>query len=186
MPRSYTRTGDDGTTGRFGGARLKKSSPLIEVLGAVDEANAALGLARAFSQNASGDADINGHLEKLQQALFRVGADLAAPLHPFDPRVPRLTENDTKELETAIDVLDETTGELRRFILPGGSPAAAALHLARTIVRRAERAAIRAKEAEESFNPAILPFLNRLSSYLFALARLANHRMEIKEVPPHY
>ncbi|MBI4134325.1 MAG: ATP:cob(I)alamin adenosyltransferase, partial [Candidatus Terrybacteria bacterium] len=105
MPKSYTRTGDDGTTGRFGGARLKKSSPLIAVLGALDEANAAIGLARALSQHEP-NGELGERLEKLQHLLFRVGADLSTPLDYADPRAPRLTASDTKEIEEATDTLD--------------------------------------------------------------------------------
>ena len=185
MPKSYTRTGDDGTTGRFGGARLKKSSPLIAVLGALDEANAAIGLARALSQHEPSD-ELDERLEKLQHLLFRIGADLSTSLDHTDPRAPRLIAADTREIEKAIDTLDVKLGELRKFILPRGTPAASALHLSRAIVRRAERAAIHAREAGESFNPEILPYLNRLSSYLFALARWANKQKGAEEKHPHY
>ena len=164
--RLYTRTGDRGDTGLAGGARARKSDLRIEALGAVDEANAALGLARTHS---SADAVLDPILETLQHRLFDLGADLASP-----GAEGRVGQAHIDALEQTIDRLEEDLEPLRVFILPGGTAAAAALHLARTVVRRAERALVRLADGGEAADPAALVYLNRLSDLLFVAARHAN------------
>lgn len=168
----YTKTGDAGETGLFGGGRVEKAHPRVAAYGDVDEINAALGVARA--------ADPEGWagelLEQIQRDLFAVGAELAAPEpaklaktlagHPIG-------EPDVTRLERAIDAHEAALPALREFILPGGTQKAAALHLARTVCRRAERAVV-ALRREADVSPFILQYLNRLSDLLFVLARAAN------------
>ncbi len=177
--RIYTRSGDEGTTALFGGERVSKTSARVRAYGSVDEANAQLGVARA----AGVDADLEELLRELQNALFDVGADLATPqgaaarthLTPIDAA-------DARRLETRIDRLDAELAPLRRFVLPGGSAAAAALHVARTVVRRAERDTVALAEAEP-VNPHVAVFLNRLSDLLFVAARVVNLRAGVSEDP---
>ena len=170
----YTKTGDGGETGLFGGARIPKDSVRVATYGEVDELNAALGLARALDPPEFADP----LLQSIQRDLFTVGAQLATP----DPEKLRkalsrsgaaLSESDVAALEEAIDDQESRLEPLRNFILPGGAPKAAALHLARTVCRRAERAVV-ALSRHEQVNPAILRYLNRLSDLLFVLARAAN------------
>ena len=170
----YTKTGDGGETGLFGGGRIPKDSLRVAAYGEVDEVNAALGLARALDPPEFADP----LLQSIQRDLFTVGAQLATP----DPEKLRkalsrggaaLSESDVAALEEAIDDQESRLEPLRNFILPGGAPKAAALHLARTVCRRAERAVV-ALSRHEQVNPAILRYLNRLSDLLFVLARAAN------------
>lgn len=166
----YTRTGDQGTTGLVGGARLPKHAPRMKAIGAVDEANAALGLAAVVLEGAWA-ADV----ARIQNDLFDLGADLATPGEDFEPSdmVLRIVPAQAEWLERRIDALNEGLEPLRSFILPGGSEAAARLHVARGAVRRAERAVTALAEGEP-VNPAALAFVNRLSDYLFVLARAVN------------
>ncbi len=175
--RIYTRTGDDGTTALFGGGRVLKSHPRLEAYGTVDELNAVIGIVLTHSL----PEDIANDLRTLSSWLFVLGADLATPADaPTAARVPRIQDEHVRWLEQRIDAYDAELPPLRNFILPGGHPAAAYLHLARTVCRRAERAAVAAAHAE-SLNAAALRFLNRLSDYLFVAARIVNHRAEIPE-----
>jgi cob(I)alamin adenosyltransferase len=169
LNRIYTRTGDDGTTGLVDGSRLPKHAPRLEAVGAVDEANAAIGWARLAA------ADHADDLARIQNELFDLGADLATPGEDFAPSdmVLRMIPGQAEWLERRMDALNETLEPLRSFILPGGSEAAARLHIARTAVRRAERA-MTALAAGEPVNPAALAYINRLSDYLFVLARTVN------------
>lgn len=160
--RIYTRTGDRGETGLYGGSRTRKDNARIVALGEVDEANAALGVARAVL---GASADLDPLLEGLQHRLFDLGADLAAP-----GAQGRIGQSHVDRLETAIDRLEQDLAPLRAFILPGGTAAAAALHLARAVVRRAERALVAVPDA----NPVALAYLNRASDLLFVAARHAN------------
>ena len=169
MSRLYTRTGDSGDTGLSVGPRLRKTSARIEAIGAVDETNACIGLARA---QLADEPALDRILDRLQHLMFDLGADLAAP-----GEARRLGPGRTDELEAVIDRLTQDVAPLRAFILPGGEPAAATLHLARTVCRRAERAVIRLGDAPgDSGEPAAQVFLNRLSDLLFAAARFANRR----------
>jgi len=170
----YTRTGDAGDTALFGGGRVPKSEGRVAAYGDVDELNSALGLARATPP-----ADFfDDELERIQRDLFAIGGHLATP----DPERVRvalakadLGASRIGDLERAIDEADANLPPLRAFILPGGSPKAATLHLARTVCRRAERSVVGlSREAEVP--PLFLAYLNRLSDLLFTLARLANHR----------
>lgn len=176
--RIYTRTGDSGETGLFGGQRVRKDDLRVETYGTVDEASAALGVAAAFLQPIE---PLHPILLQLMNTLFTVGADLATPL----PRpMPRVEPRHTEALEKEIDTWEETLPPLQTFILPGGTPAAAALHQARTIVRRAERGVASLCQAEpEATNPEVLRYLNRLSDMLFVLARVANAQAGHPDIP---
>ncbi len=170
----YTKTGDDGETGLFGGGRTPKDSLRVAAYGEVDELNAALGLARALDPPDFADP----LLQSIQRDLFSVGAQLATPdpdkLHKALSRSgAAIGESDVAALEAAIDDDESRLEPLKNFILPGGTPKAAALHLARTVCRRAERAVV-ALARDEQISPAILRYLNRLSDLLFVLARAAN------------
>ncbi|KLE34495.1 cob(I)yrinic acid a,c-diamide adenosyltransferase [Aurantiacibacter luteus] len=170
LNKIYTRTGDDGTTGLVDGSRLPKHALRLEAVGAVDEANAALGLAVLAL-----DGDWRGDVVRLQNDLFDLGADLATPGDDFAPSemVLRIVPAQVDWIEGRIDAANETLEPLTSFILPGGSEASARLHLARTAARRAERAMTALAEAEP-VNPAALAFINRLSDYLFVLCRAVN------------
>ena len=173
LNKIYTRTGDDGTTGLVDGSRSPKHAARIEAIGAVDEANSALGLAIL----AVDEAD---DLRRVQNDLFDLGADLATPKGALDGEgfepgemVLRVVPAQVEWLEQAIDTANEKLEPLTSFVLPGGSEAAARLHVARATVRRAERA-MTALAQVEPVNPAALRYINRLSDLLFTLARLAN------------
>jgi len=166
----YTRTGDGGETGLYGGQRVWKDAQRVNTYGTVDECNAALGV--ALTQ--IGDAEVRGVLTRILGELFEVGADLATPLSR-GATVPRLRAEETARLEEEIDHFEEELEPLCHFILPGGAPGGAALHLARAVCRRAERHLVTLEQAEE-VNPEVGRYLNRLSDHLFVLARLVNHR----------
>jgi len=173
LSRIYTRTGDGGTTALGDGSRVAKGDPRLAAYADVDEANCAIGSALALGQL---DAGIAALLTRVQNELFDVGADLCNPV-VSDPRYPplRVEESYISDLELACDEYNEGLPTLRSFILPGGTPGAALLHTARTVVRRAERSAWAALEAyPDSVNPATAKYLNRLSDLLFILARRAN------------
>ena len=174
LNKIYTRTGDDGTTGLVDGSRLPKHAARMEAIGAVDEANSALGLAAV----ALSDGPHAKALYRVQNDLFDLGADLATPAgndEDFAPSdmVLRVVGLQVEWLEQAIDRLNEQLDPLTSFILPGGSEAAARVHVARASVRRAERAMTHAAQAER-INPQALVYINRLSDFLFVLARIAN------------
>lgn len=171
LNRIYTRTGDDGTTGLVDGSRLPKHAARMEAIGAVDEANSAIGLAVC----ALGDGPHAGALTRIQNDLFDLGADLATPGEDFAPgeMTLRIVAAQVDWLEAEMDALNEHLEPLRSFILPGGSEASARVHVARASTRRAERAAT-ALAAEAPTNPAALAYINRLSDYLFVLARAIN------------
>lgn len=170
LNRIYTRTGDDGTSGLVDGSRRSKHDARFEAIGAVDECNAALGWTALAVEEA-----LLSDIERIQNDLFDLGADLATPGEDFTPseRVLRIVPAQAEWLETRIDALNGSLEPLKSFILPGGSEAAARLHLARTAVRWAERA-MTALAGHEPVNPAALAFINRLSDYLFVAARAAN------------
>ena len=174
LNKIYTRTGDDGTTALGTGGRRKKYDLRIAAYGTLDEANAAIGIARLHT---AGDAALDAALGRIQNDLFDVGADLCTPGSGKGPGGARLTVTDKQVawLETEIDRLNAELAPLRSFVLPGGSPTAAYLHLARTICRRAERLTAELKDkAGESVTPEVLKYLNRLSDYLFVASRYAN------------
>ena len=169
LNKIYTRTGDGGESGLVDGARLKKTDPRFAAIGDVDEANATIGLAIAALPPTTPQHAI---LQGVQNDLFDLGADLATP-GDIDGAL-RIHSDATERLEADIDRLTETLGPLTSFVLPGGSEAAARLHLARTVVRRAERTAI-ALADHATLNPEIIKYLNRLSDLLFQLARAENN-----------
>jgi cob(I)alamin adenosyltransferase len=164
LNKIYTRTGDGGTAGLVDGSRVSKSSLRMTAIGEVDEANAAIGVAIA----ALGGGDVAYRLLQIQNDLFDLGADIATPGDVEGAL--RVVANQVARLEIEIDEMNGTLEPLTSFILPGGSAAAAALHLARTVVRRAERAAVALNQAEP-LNPQLLAYLNRLSDQLFVAAR---------------
>jgi len=175
LNKIYTRTGDDGTTGLVDGSRVAKSDALMAAIGDVDEANSAIGLAAAALDPASDEAAM---LSRIQNELFDLGADLATPpdiQFGFGPHemALRIVPSQIARLEDEIDAMNATLDALRSFILPGGAEAAARLHLARAVTRRAERAGVAAGEARK-LNPLALSYLNRLSDHLFVLTRHIN------------
>ncbi|QHL89617.1 cob(I)yrinic acid a,c-diamide adenosyltransferase [Sphingomonas changnyeongensis] len=173
LNRIYTRTGDDGTTGLVDGSRVPKSAARLALIGDVDEANSALGVAIA----ALGDDPVVGDLKRIQNDLFDLGADFATPGESFAPSdmVLRIVPAQVARLEAEIDAMNADLPPLTSFILPGGTPGVAALHLARAIVRRAERTAVVAA-GQVPLNPQALAYLNRLSDHLFVAARLVASR----------
>ncbi len=172
VTRIYTRTGDGGETSLFGGGRVPKTHPRVRAYGSIDELNAVIGVVRA----AGPPQEIDGILDRLQHQLFDVGAELATPegSSPAAAHVARMTPDRVTVLEQDIDRFEAGLPPLRQFVLPGGTPAAAALHHARTVARRAEREIVRLG-GSEAVNPELLKFVNRLSDLLFVLARAANH-----------
>jgi cob(I)alamin adenosyltransferase len=174
LTRIYTRTGDRGDTGLATGARVRKTDLRVAAYGGVDEANACLGLARLYS---AGDEVLDPMLARIQNEMFDLGADLATPQAGVAGWEPlRVTEDQVARLEAEIDSLNADLQPLNSFVLPAGAPAACALHLARTVTRRAERTAIALADSGEDVSPAALKYLNRLSDLLFVAARWANHR----------
>ena len=178
----YTRGGDKGETGLFGGGRVPKDDPRVAAYGTIDEANSAVGLARAHL--ATGEAgELDAHLAELQSLMFDLGADLATPLTAKTREYVRpIDQADVDKLESLIDRYDAGLPALTQFILPAGTAAAAALHLARSVSRRAEREAVTLARTVE-INPLAQVFLNRLSDLLFVLARVANVDAGAAEVP---
>lgn len=175
----YTRTGDDGTTALFGGGRVAKSHPRIAAYGTVDEANAALGMARAAIDGTEPGQRADALLSRLQEELFVLGGDLATPGETEYP-VPRIGPDHVAALEADIDALTADLSPLKHFVLPGGTACAAALHLARTVTRRAERHVVETAGLED-VSHAALHYLNRLSDLLFTLARWVNHQAGVEE-----
>jgi cob(I)alamin adenosyltransferase len=177
----YTRTGDDGTTGLFGGGRRSKADVRVEAYGTVDEANASIGVARA----ATLPPDLDAVLAEVQRDLFTLGAELGCESGAESKlRMMLIDATDSERLEEAIDKAEEGLAPLKSFVLPGGSPAAAALHVARCVTRRAERAVI-ALAAKSAVRNEVIVYLNRLSDLLFTFARRANHVAGIADVPWH-
>ncbi len=176
LNKIYTRTGDDGTTALGTGERRKKYDLRIAAYGTLDEVNATLGIARLHT---TGDAALDAALGRIQNDLFDVGADLCTPGKGKGPGGARLTVTDAQVtwLENEIDRLNADLVPLKSFVLPGGSPAAAYLHLARTVCRRAERLVVElADTPDESVTPEVLKYVNRLSDFLFVASRYANHK----------
>ena len=178
----YTRTGDAGETGLFDGTRVLKSDSRVATYGDVDELNAWLGLARSMLGH---HAELAGMLVQIQRDLFAVGARLADPSHRIAGRVSKVEIGpaDIVRLEGWIDTLEAVLPPLRRFILAGGSNAGATLHVARTVCRRAERAIVALRAADETMvDTSPLVYVNRLSDLLFVMARVANLRDDIPEI----
>ena len=170
LSRIYTRGGDEGRTSLGDGTRVAKHSPRVEAYGTVDEANATIGLARLHT---TGEAD--AMLARIQNDLFDLGADLCRPGADVDDGRLRVIDSQVARLEREIDTMNAELAPLRSFVLPGGTPASAFLHLARTVVRRAERLVVALAETE-AVNPAAIRYLNRLSDHLFVLARYLNDK----------
>jgi len=176
LTRIYTRTGDDGSTGFGGRGRISKNDPRLEAYADCDEAGAFLGVALATGAL---DADVAAVVQRVQNDLFDVGADLCTPIESAPKYEPlRVVQAQVDALEREIDRFNEGLADLRSFVLAGGTPGAAHLHVARTVVRRAERATWRAVEAHpDTVNPITATYLNRLSDLLFVLARYANRQV---------
>ena len=174
LNRIYTRTGDQGQTRLATGESVSKASLRVETYGAVDETNACIGLVRIHTA----DGDLDAVLARIQNELFDLGADLSTPIAPDEVpgKALRIIDSQVNRLEAEIDQFNGDLSDLTSFVLPGGTPAAAALHLARTVSRRAERWAVRLVEAGDIVNPAALKYLNRLSDLLFVASRWANDK----------
>jgi cob(I)alamin adenosyltransferase len=174
----YTRTGDTGETSLYGKTRVSKADPLVDAYGDVDELNAWLGMVAANST----DTELNEALASIQRDLFAVGAQLADPSERLSSRVTKahLGEADVVRLENWIDRFEAELPPLTKFILAGGTPAGAALHVARTVCRRGERRMVALSPAPD---PVLLRYVNRLSDLLFVMARLANHRAGRPDTP---
>lgn len=175
LNKIYTRTGDDGTTGLGSGERRLKSDTRVEAYGTVDEANACIGLARLHT--AADHPQIDAMLARIQNDLFDLGADLATPDtgKPLGYEPLRIIPEQTARLEAEIDLLNKNLQPLRSFVLPGGSPASAALHQARTVARRAERIMVAlAQDPAEHVNRDGIKYINRVSDFLFVAARVVN------------
>ena len=172
----YTRTGDGGETSYFDGTRVRKDDPRLDTYGDIDELNAWLGLVRASAI----DADLDAALTRIQQDLFALGAQLADPAGKLSARVLKavVSDADVVRLESSIDGYERELAPLKKFILAGGTPAGAALHVARTVCRRAER---RMVALEPAVDGVLLRYVNRLSDVLFVLARVVNHRGGVRE-----
>jgi cob(I)alamin adenosyltransferase len=175
LNKIYTRTGDDGTTGLGTGARRLKSDVRIDAYGTVDEANACIGMARVHTAGAH--PEIDAMLARIQHDLFDLGADLCVPDEgkPLGYEPLRIVAAQVARVEAEIDLLNKDLQPLRSFVLSGGSPAAAALHLARTVARRAERIMVAlAQDPQEHVNPEGIKYINRVSDFLFVAARVVN------------
>ena len=177
LNKIYTKTGDDGTTALGSGERRRKSDLRIEAYGTVDETNSVVGLIRL--QTGQSAPEVDQSLGRIQNDLFDLGADLATPDTGEDLGYEplRITDAQVTAIEQAIDVLNAELKPLRSFVLPGGSPAAAYLHLARTVSRRAERLMVELA-AREQINPAAVRYMNRLSDYFFVASRYLNEKGE--------
>jgi cob(I)alamin adenosyltransferase len=178
VARIYTRTGDDGTTGLAGGQRVSKDSPLIEAGGSLDELNALIGVVRSCEL----PGDVDRVLQRIQNDLFTIGAQIATP-EGSNIKVQGICDEEIENLEHEIDALEDRLPPLRQFILPGGSSTAAALHLARTVARRAERRCVTLSRSAK-IDPRVLCYLNRLSDLCFLLARHANQYKSVPALHP--
>ena len=173
LNKIYTRTGDDGTTGLSDGARRPKCDRRVEAYGDIDETNSAIGLARQSTRDLP---ELDAMLERIQNDLFDLGADLATPASekPLDYEPLRIVRAQVERLEREIDALNARLAPLRSFVLPGGTPAAAGLHLARAVARRAERRMVELQLHGEQVGAPAMAYANRLSDFLFVAARVAN------------
>ena len=176
LTKIVTRTGDGGTTGLVGGKRVSKDSPRIWANGTVDELSSAIGVVRSLNADTGFDA----RLRRIQNDLFNLGAELATTADALREGMPRIEQRHVADLEKLVEDLTQELGPLEEFILPGGSPVGAQLHMARTICRRAERFCVRLGK-EEKIGEWVVPYLNRLSDALFTLARWSNQKAGAKE-----
>ena len=177
--RIYTRTGDKGTTSLIGGTKVSKSHSRIEAYGTVDELNSYIGLCKDLLE----DLIPVTMLQEVQDRLFTVGSALACdPEKEPRMKIPDLKEEDVTLLEKEIDTMDEILPAMKSFILPGGHPTVSHLHVARCICRRAERACIRLQAEGEEVAQVVIKYINRLSDYLFTLARFAAHTLQVPEI----
>lgn len=174
LNKIYTRTGDTGDSGLVGGSRRPKHDLRFEAIGDVDEANSVIGLARLHTAREKAYKRYDDMLRRIQHDLFDLGADLATLYTKTPDKALRIVDSQVARLEKEIDALNKNLRPLRSFVLPGGSELSARLHLARTVVRRAERVACQLAKKEKT-NHAAIKYLNRLSDFLFVLARVANN-----------
>ncbi|HEY6503875.1 MAG TPA: cob(I)yrinic acid a,c-diamide adenosyltransferase [Chitinophagaceae bacterium] len=176
----YTKTGDKGTTSLIGGTKVPKSHLRIEAYGTVDELNSYTGLCRDLLA----DAQSRATLQEIQDRLFTIGSSLACdPVKEPRMRIPDLQEEDVILLEKEIDKMNEVLAPMKSFILPGGHITVSHIHIARCICRRAERCCVRLEQESLELEPLIIKYLNRLSDYLFVLARYASHLLKSEEIP---
>jgi cob(I)alamin adenosyltransferase len=175
----YTKTGDKGTTSLIGGTKVLKSHLRIEAYGTVDELNSYIGLCRDLLQ----EENTRHVLKEIQDRLFTIGSSLACdPLKEPKMNIPELKEEDISLLEKEMDQMNETIPSMKNFILPGGHPTVSHLHIARCICRRAERCCVKLESEKEDIAPIIIKYLNRLSDYLFVLARFTAHQLQAEEI----
>ena len=176
----YTKTGDKGTTSLIGGTKVSKAHLRIEAYGTVDELNSYTGLCKDLIQ----DNNSKTVLQEIQDRLFTIGSALACdPQKETKIKIPDLKEEDINLLENEIDRMNEILPPMKSFILPGGHPSISHLHIARCICRRAERCCVRLESEQNEIAPIIIKYLNRLSDYLFVLARYAAHLLNVEEIP---
>lgn len=176
----YTKTGDKGTTSLIGGVKVPKSHLRIEAYGTVDELNSWIG----FVNDQINDSEIKNLLKEIQDRLFTIGSSLACdPDKEPKLKIPDLKETDINLLETEIDKMNESLPVMKSFILPGGHPAVSSTHIARCVCRRAERLCVSIQENKLFIDPLVLKYLNRLSDYLFVLARFIAHELKVEEIP---
>lgn len=176
----YTKTGDKGKTSLIGGTKVSKSHLRIETYGTVDELNSWLGLVSDYIE----DAAVKAQIREIQDRLFTVGSSLATdPEKETKMKIPDLHDADVKLLESNIDAMNEVLPEMKFFVLPGGHKAVSHCHIARCVCRRAERLCVNMQEQEMYVEPLVLQYLNRLSDYLFVLARYAGHQLNAEEIP---
>lgn len=173
----YTKTGDEGKTSLFGGERVEKNHLRLEAYGTIDELNSVLGVSSSFNN----DELVKKIIYEIQNSLFRVGSELATPPEVKSKAIVSISSEEITNIENVIDDIELKLNPLQNFILPGGSKSASFLHLARTICRRAERKIIEL-DLNESINPDIIVYINRLSDLLFVLARFANHLSSTPEI----
>ncbi len=176
----YTKKGDEGKTSFFGCGMVQKNDPRVEALGMIDELNSVIGVTLCFVE----DEKLRTHLNKIQNDLFTVGADVAGSSVPTE-YLPRITPGHVQELEKMIDELEERLGMPKKFILPGGTISSSFLQPSRTVARRAERSFVAIGDGLQ-LNPMILCYMNRLGDFLYVLSRQANKELDIKEQQPMY
>lgn len=176
----YTKTGDKGTTSLLGGTKVPKSHLRIEAYGTVDELNSYVGLCKDLLPDEQG----RKILQEIQDRLFTIGSSLACdPVKEPKMKIPDLKEEDVMLLENEMDRMNDVIPEMKSFILPGGHPTLSHLHIARCICRRAERCCVRLGSGKEEIGSIIIKYLNRLSDYLFVLARYTGHQLKVTEIP---